>query len=252
MNKILSYFAATLWLAAFSPMGSAADYNDTSLAVEFTGCVESIGVDLIATEKARALVPADFVLAGEDEPVTPIVVRTANCNGIAVDGHPPKAGKVVQIGVVIVPPDFTGDINNYTLWYYTSHNKLAKRLREFGIDAQHVGNIKYPLGDGSPRPFYVAIPKPGNPSFWIEGTVSVPANPASFNANWWVKVNGGSVKMATQVPEILIGGADLTLMTHPAGPLGELIGGSSMSFPELQQFNTFPGADMDVSVVGSP
>jgi len=48
----------------------------TELSVEFTNCVESIGVTLVSTERARALIPTDFHLAGDAAPVTPLVVRT--------------------------------------------------------------------------------------------------------------------------------------------------------------------------------
>ena len=48
-------------------------------AVEFSDCVESIGVTLVPTASARAYVPNQFILAGEGQPVTPLVVRTARC-----------------------------------------------------------------------------------------------------------------------------------------------------------------------------
>jgi hypothetical protein len=95
--------------ASVSPDGSA------NFPVEFTDCVESIGVTLVPTALARACVPAQFILVGEGQPVTPLVVRTASCRGISVSGHEPKAGEIVHIGLVIVPPDGTGDINNYTI-----------------------------------------------------------------------------------------------------------------------------------------
>src|SRR5262249_17931543 len=76
-------------------------------------------------------------------PVTPPGVRTADCGGIAVEGRRPRAGSIVQIGVVIVPPDGTGDINNYTLWYYTSDARLANGLQRLGVDAQQVPTLDY-------------------------------------------------------------------------------------------------------------
>ena len=106
---------------------SAAATSDNA-AVEFADCVESIGVGLVATEAARDLVPAPFVLVGEGQPVTPLVVRTSDCVGISVDGRHARSGSIVQIGAVIVPPDFSGDINNYTLLYYTSDPGLRTRL----------------------------------------------------------------------------------------------------------------------------
>jgi hypothetical protein len=66
------------------PTSKASDF-----AVEFKDCVESIGVTLVPTVSARAYVPQSFVLAGEGQPVTPLVVRTARCRRTGVG---PKAG----------------------------------------------------------------------------------------------------------------------------------------------------------------
>lgn len=84
----------------------------SSFSVEFTDCVESIGVTLLPTEQVEELIPEGFVVVGTGQPVTPIVVRTARCR-ISLDSRPAETGSVVQVGAVIVPPDFTGDINNY-------------------------------------------------------------------------------------------------------------------------------------------
>lgn len=52
----------------------------------------------------------------------------------------------------------------------------------------------------------------------------------------------------TFVPEIFIGAADLVLTADEGSRLSELIGGETIGFPILQQFNTFPDALMDVSI----
>src|SRR5437879_2888396 len=62
-------------------------HGPTNVAVDLPECVESIGVGLVATERARPLVPPQFLLAGEGQPVTPFVARTSRCGGIAVAGH---------------------------------------------------------------------------------------------------------------------------------------------------------------------
>jgi hypothetical protein len=220
----------------------------SDFGVEFTDCVESIGVTLVPTASARAYVPEGFVLAGEGQPVTPLVVRTAHCSGIATSGHGPRAGDIVQIGAVIVPPDFTGDINNYTIWYYTSDVRLALQLLQAGVPAQYVPTIDYDF-DSHDNTLHVRVPAPGFPRLVLSGSVAPSPQPAgSFVANWWREVSGGRLKMSTNVPVINIGAADLILTTNPHAPLGQLIGGSSTGFPIIQQFNTFPGAQMQVTV----
>jgi hypothetical protein len=181
MTKSMLCIAAILFLIGSAVSGPTARAHadvPEAFAVEFTNCVESIGVGLIPTEQAQARVPAEFHLVGEGQPVTPIVVRTSRCEGIAVDGHNPNPGSVVQIGVVIVPPDFSGDINNYTLWYYTSDAKLAHHLERFGVASQYVPAIDYDYeSSGGSSPLFVTVPQPGSPRLSLGGTVTV-ATPA--------------------------------------------------------------------------
>src|SRR5205823_13282444 len=88
-------------ILAWLPMAASscrADGLTGDFDVEFRDCVESIGVGLVPTDLARALVPPDVVLAGEGGPVTPIVVRTSRCGAISVAGGKPRPGTIVQIG----------------------------------------------------------------------------------------------------------------------------------------------------------
>lgn len=225
--------------------------QSTSFGVEFTNCVESIGVTLVATDKARALVPSDFHVVGEGAPVTPLVIRTARCD-VAVDGQRPNTASIVQVGLVIVPPYFTGDINNYTIAYYTTDAELANHLVRFGVAAQHVQNIAYdylPGAAGNAIPFAVNVSRPGDPTFSLAGTVTRSEIPSgSFVANWWQSGRRGSVQMSTEVPAIFIGAANLILTTQPNNELGQLLGTGSTGFAIVQQFNTFAAAHMEVSV----
>lgn len=217
----------------------------TDFQVGFTNCIESIGVGLAPTANVRALVPAEFILAGDGQPVTPLVVRTARC-AVSVNGNGASVGEIVQIGAVIVPPDGTGDINNYTILYYTSDLRLALRLLLAGVNAQFVPNIDY--RHGNDNSFSVRVPLPGIPRLLVSGGVTPsPLAAGSFVANWWQKTPRGKVKMSTNVPVIKIGSANLTLATNPNGLLGQLIGGETLGFPIIQQFNTFAAAQMNVT-----
>ncbi len=153
-----------------------------------TNVVETIGLDLVPTDEAEALVPEEFVLAGEGGPVTPIVVRTSHADGISVNGGTPTPGSVVQIGLAVVPPDGTGDVNSYTLWYCTDHALLAYKLLQAGFLVQYVPSLDYDLAfSGGVGDLHVSVPFPGYPRLVVDGTVAAPSGPpAPFVANWWV------------------------------------------------------------------
>lgn len=239
--------AIFLFLTALSSAVRAEDWGDwAGFQVQFTDCVESIGVGLVPTENVEELLPPNIIPVGSGTPFTPLVVRTSR-GKISVNGRRARTGNIVQIGAVIVPPDFTGDINNYTLFYYTDDLQLALRLVLAGVHAQYVPTLQYQIGnDGS---FLVRVPAPGKPRLQLEGDITPPPGPAgSFLANWWQQSPCGLVKMSTNVPAISIGGANLILSTNANSTLGEIAGGSTLAFPLVQQFNTFANATMDVQV----
>jgi hypothetical protein len=254
MNHLACFvqIAVAVSLAAAPMHPARAGNSASSFGVEFSDCVESIGVGLAPTAAVVALTPPNFIPVGLGTPVSPIVVRTSDCAGIAVDGNKPKAGSVVQIGAVIVPPESgVGDINNYTFWYYTTDAKLAHRLQDLGVSAQHVAPTRYDLDPeelGMPDDLTVVVPRPGNPTLVLSGTVIPSGAPTgSFEAIWWQQTVAGNIRMATNVPVIAISSANLTLATDPANALGGLIGGSTLGFPIIQQFNMFSAAQMGVS-----
>ena len=239
--------------APLAPRASASldRASASAVAVALGDCIESIGVALAPTVSVRALVPAQFLLVGDGQPVTPLVVRTSQCD-VSVDGARTQRGEIVQIGAIIVPPDGTGDVSSALLWYYTSDAKLAHALGALGIEAQHVPTIDLDLATGAPgfaRTYHVAVRKPGSPTLDVAGTVveSV-ASAGAFVANWWTVGPAGVVKMATSIPSIAIGGANLALSTPADGALAALLGPSA-GFPILQQFNTFASAELTASVV---
>lgn len=94
------------------------------------------------------------------------------------------------------------------------------------------------------------VPRPGDPGLTLSGTVVPSETPTgSFEAIWWRKGALGAIRMDTLVPVIAISSADLALTTDPANDLGALVGGGTLGFPIVQQFNGFVEAQMGVSIV---
>jgi len=75
------------------------------------------------------------VIAGAATGQASIVVRATSCESVAVGQSPGQPTAVSQIGINLVPPDGTGDINNYTLIYVTNNPVLAEYFQVAGLPA---------------------------------------------------------------------------------------------------------------------
>ena len=100
-----------------------------SFKVQFAGCTEFVGWGPVSLAAAQPLVPAGYVIAGATNGQAAIVVRATSCEGVSVDKSPAEATELSQIGINLVAPDGTGDINNYTVIYVTNNRELATHFQ---------------------------------------------------------------------------------------------------------------------------
>jgi hypothetical protein len=163
---------------------------------------------------------------------------------------------VLQIGVNIVPPNGTGDINNYTVFYLTTSHALAVGLQRAGIRAVE-------------DPFLVFAPTT-NPDgighiFLLNGFLPAPpllidspavsptptTTPTNFIAEWWQGNSVEVVDMYGTYPGILFGAEspDVNLLVPPGSPLAEWIGGTKINFSALSVENEIPTAHLHVGPV---
>lgn len=215
--------------------------------VDFNDCTEFAGVGFIPGANARAAVPLDYTPAG-DATTGVIVVRVASCSDVRIDGGAPTPTIVAQIGVNLIPPDGTGDINNYAVWYHTDNPHLKNAFKKLGVDAQMVPQLRYQVTldpGGATGQLHL---ESRHPTFAVDGPIVVPTAPAvPFIANWWdLGKQDQQVKANTVLPAIQFSGAS-TVLTTPAGSaLANLIGGTSLTFPALDSYNSFAAAHMVV------
>lgn len=230
-------------------MGEAAQAESAPLTVDFAGCLEVANVGLAPTANIRPLVPSQFTLAGGPD-TTPFVVRAVHCDSISIGGDKARSGDILQIGAVLVPPDGDGDINNYTLSYDTSDQKLAKALAAQGVPARFVPRIEESLQvapDGSGQ-FRFDVPAPFTPTLRFDGPVGAPSSTSiPFTANWWLASGGTTIKMASSFPQLFTAGNSVVLTVPERSPLADLLGTTRVDdWPALALFDHFPSAHMDV------
>jgi len=220
--------------------------------VDFSGCREFAGIGSVPKVNARPLVPERFALAPAGDPNSAvIVVRVSDCSGAAVDGHKAKAARVSQIGISLTGAgtDPSANINNYTLWYATDLGLLHAKLTGAGVDADVDQGIAFQLSPNSCTTgnLKVGASPPHGPAFTACGTTTASTgSPGPFAATWWQDTTAGTVAMSTTFPAIRFGASQMTLTTPAGSALANLIGGTTLTFPFLDSYNTFATAHMTV------
>ena len=222
--------------------------------MDFSDCTEYAGVGPVDFGKASALVPPVFttLLVGS---TGGIVVRATNCKDLSVNGGRKAPTSISQIGIEIVPPDGTGDINNFTLLYVSDNAEMVRAFRGSGVPALYDPTLTYQFtydSTGKAGELYVEVESYGLPAYFLTGTEIDPTAPGSvFNANWWYANSKEVVKQASNFPAIAFGVPSVSFHTDRNSDLGKLIGGNTDS-----DFHLFPvrgiyaTAHMEVSVSG--
>src|SRR5262249_23182660 len=137
MTKNVNMLVKRLWALAVlalaatvmaTPASAQAGPATRGFSVEFSQCTEFAGVGPVDFAKASGLVQPAFTTLPVGSTAA-IVVRATRCASAQVNGGPGVPTIISQIGIEIVPPDGTGDINNYTLIYVTDNAQLALAFR---------------------------------------------------------------------------------------------------------------------------
>jgi hypothetical protein len=225
-----------------------------TLDVDFANCTEYAGFVPVPLANAAPLVPAGYSVAIGSPGEANAIVRVAHCASVVVAGKATGAGTVAQLGVNIVAPQGTGDINNYTVWYDTDGAALWAGLRGAGIDAAFDPILFYdrlPNSNGTTARLVVANGVDPTPPFIIDSTVLIPTSqtqPIDFTANWWQTNSGQTAVMASDFPNILFGAEStgVTIEVVPGTKLAKLLGSDVGTFVGLSVSNVIPTAHMQV------
>jgi hypothetical protein len=230
--------------------------SDRGFAVDFTNCSEFAGEGPVSLGVATPLVPTEYRIAAVNG-MANLVVRATSCEKATVDGHFGQPTVLSQIGINIVSPDGTGDINNYTLIYVSNNVALVAAFDEAGLPAQYDPQLSYEYsgsttGNGN---LYVAAAAPGVPPYTIYGpeTAPPPNSATVFLANWWYAphTRSGVVQMLQQTlfPQISFGTSGVTLYTSRDSLVGKLIAGNTFSdYSVLALRGVYPAAHMEVTI----
>jgi hypothetical protein len=139
------------------------------------------------------------LIAGPSAYSHDFTVRLENCSEFI------GVTSVSQIGVVLVPPDGSGDINNYTLSYTTNSLRLAVKLELAGLPVTLDPDLVYeitPDPPGAAGELFSEVSPLASPSWFLSGVMGDPTPGPTFPfvANWWYKARQGRLKMSSSIP----------------------------------------------------
>jgi len=200
-----------LALAATSIAAQPAPRAPPSFTVVFDDCTEFAGLGPLAATQVEGLVPPGYTAAAFGQGLAGIVARVARCERVSVDGSSAEKGTVAQIGINLVSPDGTGDINNDTLVYVTDSWRLAERLLRLGLPVRLDPKLVYEVNPAaSALELYVQVDAIAGATYFLHGSVTEPAPGAQFPflANWYYSGRVGRLRMSTQIPAFAAGPAD--------------------------------------------
>lgn len=210
----------------------AAEASQKSFKVSFMNCTEFAGEGYVPLAIAQKLVPAGYTITNASAGQAPMVVRMTNCDSVQVNGSRSQPTTIAQIGINIVSPDGTGDINNYMALYVSNNPQLVASFQGAGVPASLDPQIAYEYAphDSASGTLYGAVsPREFGPFFLYGTETNPPANSGqNYIANWWFGANA-AIRQQTTFPTISFGASNVALYTSAASPLGQLVGGNVYS-----------------------
>jgi hypothetical protein len=251
---ILTMTAAAVCMATAATPPMSDERDPRGFAADLENCTELIGFGPVPLAAVAPLVPSGYTIVTFGPGTAGIVVRASGCQRITLDGSDSATVNVSQIGVAVVSPDGTGNINNYQLFYVTNDGRLAEALEHAGVPAQFDREIAYEFtadATGQSGEVYVAVSPPGAQAYFETGSVNVPPpnSGAPVIANWWFNGREGVAKITTSIASISYGTASLALHTSKSSLLGSMIGGNTdANFSFFNARGLFTSGHLDVSL----
>lgn len=216
----------------------------------YVGCDEFAGVGLVPLANVADLVPDDYIIIEPIPGLAIVVAQAGSCDEISVDGEHSQPGVFAQFGVAVVPPLAPGNGDFYQLFFTTTHQKLASRLRRLGVNARHASQLSFEIADG-PTTLAVDVPKPHDLAFTLDGPITrpdplLPANPTSVFNYYAQTERYGNVLQQNVVEGIRFGEGSGVVLTAVGDELEAIIGGEFLVFPFFSKPEIFDEADVTV------
>lgn len=250
-KTLLQCLAGSLCFVTAAALADPTGRAPSSFTVVLEDCTEFAGLGPLAETQIQGRLAPGYTAATFGPSTVGVVARASRCERVSVAGGPAEQVTVSHIGINLVAPDGTGDINNYTLLYVTDSWRLGARLRQFGLPVRIDPDMVYEVNPaGSSLELYAQVQAEPGITYFLDGLVNDPApgTAAPFLANWWYSSRAGRMRMSTNIPAFAAGPADVALFNSRASALGQFLAANRTVFPLLSVRGKFSHAVMTVSL----
>lgn len=212
-------------------------------------CDEFAGVGLVPLANVADLVPDDYTVIEPIPGLAIVVAQAGSCEEISVEGDCGEPGAFAQFGVAVVPPLTPGNGDFYQIFFSTTNEKLASRLKKLGVKAKHSQQLSFEFAPGPS--LAVDVPKPHDLAFTLDGPITLPdplapANPTSVFNYYAQTEHHGNVLQRNVVEGIRFGEGSGVVLTAVGDELEAIIGGEFLVFPFFSKPEVFDEANVMV------
>ena len=157
------------------------------ISLVFDGCTEFAGRGTLPESRIAGRLPQGHAAASFGPGVAGVVARAARCERVSVDGRASDSGVSSQIGIHLVAPDGTGDINIQSLLHLTDNRRFADQLRDFGLPAQHQRRMIHEVNPAATALVLFVQVEATSGNVFFHGRIvdPLPGTKFPFLANWW-------------------------------------------------------------------
>jgi len=188
-------------------------------------CQNTIPTIVVDASRARAEVPAEFVLAGDPLGAAVLFLTFTSCELELNDGAPRRT-VFADAGVLIVPPDGVPGLHVYWLWEITDSAALAELNRAYGVPTEVPFGLFASFESGSPF-FTTSASIPWSEGAYGSSAFYLPAAPPAVpgTVTWWRQGPAGLARLdqAFEFPDTETQGIGV-VTASPGGRLARLAG----------------------------
>ncbi|HEV8359603.1 MAG TPA: hypothetical protein VGR28_04010 [Candidatus Thermoplasmatota archaeon] len=195
-------------------------------------CREALALVPVEVAAVRGFVPPNFTLVGEQGGRVPVFFGLKECPSYSVDGGPPRAVMISDVGALIDSPDGSEGSHYYQLWLVTNDSALWAQHAALGF-VGGVAATTFSASQPAPVPAPLALGVSAdipwaNGTYGFDATIpsAAPTAPAATFVGWHLGPEG-LIRMPKDFTYTAYGAGSSDFRAAAGSPAASLTGESA-------------------------